>query len=83
MASEKGWSEGAGAGDQKLEKTLQGGLRFGDLRQASCGILEMAQEFLVEVEGIGFLSFLLKDFGKIELSKRAGEGIVAGNNEGI
>ncbi len=40
---------------------------FVDLRQLGSGILEVAQEFLIGLEGFGFLAALFQDFPQIEL----------------
>jgi len=57
----------AQTGGRGLHQAFHRGPGLGDLRQLSSGILEVAQEFLVGVDGFGFLAGLFQDFPQIEL----------------
>jgi hypothetical protein len=54
-------------GERGLLQAFQRGPGLGDLRQLGSGILEVAQEFLVGLEGLGLLAGLFQDFPQIEL----------------
>ena len=54
-------------GEHGLHQALHCGLDLGDLRQLGSGILEVAQELLVGLEGFGFLASLFQDLPQIKL----------------
>ena len=47
---------------------LQGGAGFGNLRQLGSRVLEVAQEFLIGVDGIGFPAGLLENSSQVKLT---------------
>jgi hypothetical protein len=51
----------------ELHQALQGSAGFGNLRQLGVRVFEMAQEFLVGGDGLGFLAGLFQDFPQIEV----------------
>ena len=59
-------------GERELLQAFHRGAGFGDLRQLSCGVLEVAEEVLVGPEGFGSLAGLLQHLTQVKLAQEIG-----------